>query len=88
MKIPTHILVPLQNKQANTSSLWLDINFIDSFCAHLKGKNIKFKRLRIPISEDGRSENLKIEEAIGNEIVMEYTGDIGNLMHGWDMKTQ
>jgi hypothetical protein len=69
--------------QAATTILWVDINYADSFCAHLKGKKINFKRSNIAKSETGCSHDLKLWEPIGNEVVVDYTADIGNLLHGW-----
>jgi len=80
--ISTPILLG-KNRQDKTSTLWVDINYADSFCAFLKEKKFKFKRSKAAISESGCSQDLKIGQPIGNEIVIEYIGDVPNLLLGW-----
>lgn len=83
MKIKTPILLPLKSQKANATALWVDINYANSFCEHLKEGKINFKRSSVPTSENGSSKDLKIDGPIGNEIIMEYTGDVPNLLVGW-----
>jgi hypothetical protein len=80
--ISTPILL-VKNLQAKTTTLWVDINYANSFCAHLKEKKVNFKRSNVAISESGCSHDLKIWKPIGNEIEIEYADDIGNLLLGW-----
>ena len=82
--ISTPILLG-KNLQAKTSTFWVDVNYVDSFCAHLKEKKVKFKRSKAAISESGCSHDLKTEQPIGNAIEIEYADDIGNLLLGWSI---
>jgi hypothetical protein len=80
--ISTPILL-VKNVQAKTITLWVDVNYADSFCAHLKVKKVNCKRSKVAISVSGCPHDLKFWDLIGNEIVIEYSGDVPNLLLGW-----
>ena len=78
------ILLP-KSADDKTTTLLVDIHYTASFCDHLKKKGIKYTQLPEKVYPEGYEKGIKFRQTVWFQIVIEYTGDIGNLLLGWDI---
>jgi len=63
--------------------VWVDVNYAASICEYLKSKNVSFTHFNKPIPDPAREVGISFRNFVRNEIVVEYEGDVVELLCGW-----
>jgi hypothetical protein len=74
------LILKRQNRDANTTTVSVDVNYVHSFCSHLNENKIAFTKSDFAEKETGCNRDKEWWDFIANEVVIQNVTDFPRLL--------